>query len=73
LTRTTELKPLGDGFIGIEMERTPLGVVARLLLPGGPARTAGMMQGDLLEKIDDQRITNVQDGCDAVLSISTLK
>jgi hypothetical protein len=69
LTHTTELKPIGDGFIWIEMEQTPSGVAARLLLPGGPARTAGMMQGDLLEKIDDQRITNVQDAVTLISSV----
>ena len=69
LARTTQIKPVGDGFIGIDMEQTAQGVVARLLLPGGPARTAGMMQGDLLEKIDDQRISNVQDAVTLISSV----
>jgi membrane-associated protease RseP (regulator of RpoE activity) len=65
----TEVKPIGDGFIGIQMEQTPQGVVARLLFPGGPARTAGMMQGDVLEKIDEQRITNVPDAITLISSV----
>ena len=69
LAHTTEIKPAGDGFIGIDMEQTTQGVVARLLLPGGPARTAGMMQGDLLEKIDDQHITSVQDAVTLISSV----
>lgn len=68
-THASGLKPTGDGFIGIQMERTVQGVVARLLIPGGPARAAGMMQGDLLEKIDDQRIATIPDAIALISSV----
>ena len=46
----------GNGWIGVAMEQTGDGVVAHLLVPGGPARVAGMLQGDVIDRIDDQHV-----------------
>lgn len=65
---TSELS--GNGWIGVQMDQTPQGVVAHLVIPAGPARAAGMMQGDIIQKVDDQHVTTV---ADALILISSVE
>jgi predicted metalloprotease with PDZ domain len=58
----------GSGWIGVQMDQTPQGVVAHLLIPSGPARAAGMMQGDIIQKVDDQRVVTVAEALTLISS-----
>ena len=60
----------GNGFIGVAMEKTSNGIRIRFLTPGGPARTAGIKQGDIIQKIDDQVVATV---ADAIALISAVQ
>jgi hypothetical protein len=59
----------GNGWIGVQMDQTPQGVVAHLLIPSGPARAAGMMQGDIIQKVDDQRVATVAEALTLISSV----
>ena len=54
-------RPIGNGYLGIQMRQTESGVVISLLFPSGPGRKAGLRQGDLIDTIDEQRITTLAD------------
>jgi len=51
----------GDGYVGIQLAETDAGLVVHLLVPNGPADKAGLQQGDLIFKIDRQRVSSIAD------------
>ena len=59
----------GSGWIGVQLDETPQGIVAHLLVPSGPARAAGMMQGDIIQKVDEQHVTTVAEALTLISSV----
>lgn len=70
IAQTQAVKPIGDGYLGIVMEQAAEGVAVRLLIPDGPGRKGGIMQGDVVEKIDDQHVTTVSDATMLISAMS---
>jgi hypothetical protein len=50
--------PDGQMMLGLTMGNHPLGAVVRALLPGGPAKTAGLNCGDVISSIDGIKVTS---------------
>ncbi|WP_052573549.1 trypsin-like peptidase domain-containing protein [Haloferula sp. BvORR071] len=48
------------GYLGLRMVDTPSGVQVLALSPGGPAETAGIKAGDLVENYDGDKIHSIE-------------
>lgn len=60
---------LGNGYVGTELEAHTDGtIVVRLVLPGGAADIGGLKQNDVIEQIDGQAPTSIQDVSDLITS-----
>ncbi len=62
------LQLIGTGFIGVELQPMLTAVRVRLVLPGSPANKGGLKQGDIIETINGEQLTGLQDAVDLISS-----
>jgi PDZ domain-containing protein len=59
----------GIGYVGVQLQQQDSGVFVQLVFPGSPAEKGGVIQGDGLNSINSNRITNLSEAV-ALLSAS---